>query len=298
MDYGKIVSRSATIVWENKYLILLGILASLGSGTISGGGGGGGGGNGNGNGQPFADPGQFPDFSAEIAGLAVGVILVLMCLAIFVGLLLWAISTVARGGLVASVDTIESGGKSSFTDGWRAAWQKVWTLLGIGLLPGIPGLILFAVGLLALGAYGGVWAIFGEEVLAPAGVGVGGVLALVACIVLPIILILSILRTFAERACMLEDLGVIDAYRRGWNVLMANLGEAIILFVLQIVIFLVLGAVLFVPGLFILLCCLLWPLLFVAQGAITAFVSALWTLAWREWTGLSAVMEKAPESLS
>ncbi|HSM56006.1 MAG TPA: hypothetical protein VK879_07615 [Candidatus Sulfomarinibacteraceae bacterium] len=297
MDYGKTLSRSATIVWENKYLILLGILAALGSGSIAGGGGGGGGGgsNGSGNGQPFTQPGQFPDFSAEIGGLAVGVILALICVALFVGILLWAISAIARGGLIASVDTIESGGKSSFTDGWRAGWQKVWTLLGIGLLPGIPGLILFAIGLLALTAYGGVWALVGEDVLAPAGVGLGAMFALLACIVLPIALLLSILRTFAERACMLEDLGVIDAYRRGWNVLAANLGEAIVLFVLQIVIFLVLGAVLFVPGLFLLLCCLLWPILFVVQGAITAFVSALWTLAWREWTGLSAMVEKAPK---
>lgn len=296
MEYGKIISRSVNIVWENKYLILLGVLASLGGSFPGGGGGGGGGGNGSGNGQPFGQPGQFPEFSGEIAGLAVGAILALLCVALFIGLLLWAVSTVARGGMVASVDTVESGGKSSFSQGWSAAWQKVWRLLGIGLLPGIPGMILFGVGILALGAYGGVAALFGEEIAAPAGIGAGGLIVLVACIVVPIVLVLSILRTFAERACMLEDLGVIASYRRGLDVLTANLGEAIVLFLIQIAIFIILGILLFVPGIFLALCCFLWPLLLAVQGAITAAVSSVWTLAWRDWTGAPGMIEKAPKA--
>lgn len=296
MEYGKIINRSVNVVWENKYLILLGILASLGGASFPSGGGGGNGGSGGGNGQPFGQPGQFPDISGEVAGLAIGAVLALLCVALFIGLALWAVSTIARGGLIASVDTVESGGKSSFSQGWRAAWQKVWRLLGIGILPGIPGLILFAVGLLALGTYGGIFALFGEEMATPAGVGAGGLIVLVACIIVPIVLLLSILRTFAERACMLEDLGVIASYRRGLDVLMANLGEAIVLFLIQIAIFVVLGIFLFVPGIFLALCCFLWPLLLAVQGAINAFVSAVWTLAWRTWTGASPVVEKAPKA--
>lgn len=297
MDYGTILSRAANVVLQNKYLIVLGILAGLGSGSFPGGGGGGGGGNGSGNGQPFGDPGQFPDIGGEIAGLAVGVIFALICVVLLVGIAFWVVSTVARGGLVAGVDTIELSGKSNLSQSWSAAWQKVWTLLGIGLLPGIPGLILFVVGLMALGVYGGVFALFGEDFAPPAGIGLGGLVGVVACIILPIALVLSILRNFAERACMLEDLGVVDSYRRGWNVLAANLGEAILLFLLQIAIFIVLGLALFVPGIFVALCCFLWPLLFVVQGALTAFVSAVWTLAWRTWTGGSPIVEKAPAAV-
>lgn len=295
MDYGSIFSRAANLVLQNKYLIVLGILAGLGSGSIPSGGGGGG--NGGGNGQPFGDPGQFPDIGGEIAGLAVGVILALVCVALLVGIAFWVVSSVARGGLVTGVDTIEMGAKSSLSQSWSAAWQKVWTLLGIGLLPGIPGLVLFVIGLMALGVYGGVFALFGEDFAPPAGIGLGGLVGVVACIVLPIALVLSILRNFAERACMLEDLGVVDSYRRGWNVLSANLGEAILLFLLQIAIFIVLGILLFVPGVFVALCCFLWPLLFVVQGAATAFVSAVWTLAWRTWTGSSPMVEKAPATV-
>lgn len=30
----------------------------------------------------------------------------------------------------------------------------------------------------------------------------------------------------------------------------------------------------------------MWPLLLLIQGAIAAYFSTVWTLAWREWTGL------------
>ena len=289
MEYSNILNRSANIVWQNKFLIALGFLASLGSGSF---GGGGGASNGNGNAQPF------PELGDEIAALAVGLILALVCVLFIVGIVLWAISTIARGGLIASVDSIESGEKSSFRQAWSAGWDKVWTLLGIGFIPAIPGLILFVGGVVALGAYGGITALIGEEfgsLFWTTGLGI--TLIVLACIVVPVVLVLSILRNFAERACMLENLGVIDAYRRGASVLMANLGEAIILFVLQIVIFIVLGILLFLPGLVLVLCCLLWPLLLVLQGAISAFLSAVWTLAWRTWTGEPPLAEKAPTAV-
>jgi hypothetical protein len=291
MEYGNIIRRAVNIVWQNKYLIVLGILAALGSGIGGGGGGGGGGGSSNGGAA------QGPDISGEVSAFLAGAIGIVICVAILVGILLWAISAIARGGLVASVDTIEEGGKSSFSHGWRAAREKTWTLLGIGLLPGIPGLIMFVAGLGAFAAYGGLSALLGERFAVPAGMGgLGGLLALLACVVVPIVLLLTILRSFAERAAMLEGLGVMDSYRRGWNVLTANLGEATLLFLLQIAIFIILGLVFFVPGILIALCCLLWPLLLVIQGGVSAAVSAIWTLAWREWTGGPKLVEKAPDA--
>jgi hypothetical protein len=291
MEYGKIVNRSVNIVWDNKYLIVLGILAALSGTTFSGGGGGGGG---NGGGQM----GPMPSFGTEEA-LAVGIIIAIIIVAVIIGLIFWAIGTVARGGLVAGVDTIEEGGTSSFSQAWNAGWQKVWTLLGIGIVPAIPGLILFVFGVFAaiVGVLG--YSLGLGDLINETGLGAGfGVLALlVLCIVVPIALVLTILRTFAERACMLENLGVIDSYRRGARVLTNNLGEAIVLFLLQIVIFIGLGILLFIPGFIAALCCFLWPLLILFQGAVTAFVSALWTLAWRTWTIGTPPAAKAPKAI-
>jgi hypothetical protein len=77
---------------------------------------------------------------------------------------------------------------------------------------------------------------------------------------------------------------VVDSYRRGVEVLMANLGTAVVLFLIQIVISLVVGLVLLIPGAIVALCFLLWPLLWLVNGFIAAYFSTLWTLAWREWT--------------
>lgn len=296
MEYGKIISRSASIVWQNKFLMVLGILAAIGSGLFTGSGGGGGdGGNVD---TGLWDPGQFSEYGDEIAAFAAGAVLVviaLACVGLLIGIVLWIVSTVARGGLIASVDSIEDGEKSSFRLAWSAGWSKVWTLLGISLLPAIPALIMFVLGLMGMAAYGGVFALFGDEFAESAGLaGLGTLFAVLACILMPIMLALMIVRNFAERACMLEDQGVIDAYRRGANVLMENIGEAILLILLQIAIFIVLGLILFLPGLLLLLCCCLWPLLLLLQGAIEAFVSSVWTLAWRTWTGRSKMVEKAP----
>lgn len=288
MEYGKLITRSVNIVWENKFLIILGILAALSGGGSFGGSGGGGGGSGSG------QPGQFPQLEEEFAALAVGLVIAVICVVLFVGLILWAISTIARGGLIAGVDTIESGQKSSFSQAWRAGWQRVWTLLGIGFIPAIPGLVLFVVGILGVVAYGGASAILGEQVAGPlVGAELGIIVILLMCIVVPIALVLSILRTFAERAAMLENLGVVDSYKRGWNVLTSNLGEAVILFLLQIAIGIVIGLVLFFPGMILIICC--FPLMLVIQGAISAFTSTLWTLAWNTWTGKQPpIVEKEP----
>jgi hypothetical protein len=292
MEYGKIFSRAVNVVWQNKFLIILGILAALAGGgsnpmtNYSFGGN-------NGTGQP----GQLPDLEPEAAGLAVGLGIALLCVIILVALVLWAISTVARGGLIAGVDSVERGEKSGFSIAWGAAWKKVWTLLGIGFLPAIPGLVLTVFGFITLGAYLGFSGVFGEDFAAGGLAGLGAPLIVAACIFIPIALVLAILRNFAERACMLENLGVIDSYRRGTRVLMDNLGEAIILFVLQIAIFIALGILLFVPGVILAVCCFLWPLLIVINGAVQAFLSALWTLAWRTWTGATSAMDKAPAAM-
>jgi hypothetical protein len=114
---------------------------------------------------------------------------------------------------------------------------------------------------------------------------------LLVCCALPFALLLGLLRTFAERACMIEGLGVIDSYGRGVAVLQTNLGSALVLFVLQIIIMIALAIVFLVPGLILALCFLFWPLLWLASGAVAAYFSTLWTLAWREWT---AAVSAAP----
>ena len=281
MDYGKLLTRAWNIIWEHKFLILLGVLVALG-GT-------GGGGNVNLNvSLPRGDVQEF-DFrlpQPEELGLPIGVAaaaLVFIGIAIVVGIVLWAVSTIARGGLIAGVNAIESGAPTDFGQAWRAGWEKKWPLLGIGVLPAIPG---FIIGLGVAAAFVGLYLFKVEMGPRLANIGLVAPLVALACVLVPIAVVLSALRIFANRACMLEDLGVFASYRRGVEVLLANLGPALVLFLLQVAISIGLGIVLLVPGAVMALCCLLWPVLLLVQGAIASYFSTLWTLAWREWTGL------------
>ncbi len=293
MDYGSLLSHAWEIIWNHKFLILLGVLVALGAG--------GGGANPGGTGgfdletpsmpqQPPQAP-EFPEMPRwrgfenfrlpNISGIA---IVLLVGGVIVIGLTVWVISTIAKGGLIAGADTIAAGGQTSFSAAFSAGWRRGWTLLGIGILPGIPALILALGALFVFLIASGAAPALGESVRVPLNVGVLGLLGLMGCLVTPLIFVLSLLQTFANRACMLEHEGVFSAYKRGLNVLFGNLGPVLVLFLIQIVLNVGIGLVMILPGIFMALCCVLWPVLLLIQGAIAAYFSTMWTLAWREWT--------------
>ena len=286
MDYSKLLSRAWNIVWEHKFLILLGVLV-----TLSGVGGGSGVSSGADFEREYGDfsltpPPGMPDWEiTALPALTVAAVILFVGLALVIGIALWVVSTIARGGLIAGASAIDSGASSSFAQAWSAGWQKGWRLLGIGVLPALPGLILLIAGLGLAGVFAGLYSLLGDSAVLPPNAGLVATLAALVCIAAPIALALGLLRTFANRACMLEGLGVFAAYRRGWDVLLDNIGPALVLFLLQIVISIGLGIALFLPGVLMALCCVLWPVLLLVQGAMAAYFSTLWTLAWREWTG-------------
>jgi hypothetical protein len=235
------------------------------------------------------------DFGVPEAAIIV-LVLLLASLALVVGIAIWIVSTIARGGLIAGASTIDAGGSSTFAQAWSAGWHKGWRLVGIGIVPAIPGFILVLAGLGAAGVFFALYGFLGEGVSYAPGAGMGVLFVALACVLIPISLVLGLLRTFANRACMLDDLGVIASYRRGFNVLLENIGPALILFLLQIVISAVLGVFMFLPGIVMVLCCILWPVLLAIQGTVASYFSTMWTLAWREWTGLGHGGEIVPET--
>ena len=304
MDYGKYLGRAWNIIWGHKFLILLGVLVALG--------GAGGGGNASANASlPRGDVNNFdfdfrpPDLGEEL-GLPAGLIMVgaiaLIGIALIVGIALWALSTIARGGLVAGASAIDAGSTSGFGQAFRAGWQKGWTLVGIGIVPAIPGFILVLLGIVGPVGYLGLAQLNAGNAPLPPNAAVAGIVAALACLLVPIAVVLSLLRTFANRACMLEDLGVFASYRRGVEVLLENIGPALVLFLLQATISIGLAIALFLPQIVMALCCVLWPVLLLVQGAVASYFSTLWTLAWREWTGLThagdVVAQRGDESES
>lgn len=288
MDYGKLFTRAWDTLWKNAFLILLGVLAVLGSGNSGGAS----------QSRYLIQDGDIPwrefqsfDFGgpfsqADFSVLAVGGIALLVIALVLFGLVFWALGLIARGGMINAVNEIEDGESSDFGSAFRAGWEKGWRMLGIGLIPAIPGLILLVI-VISILVFSGFWSNPGMDA-GWNGIRAAAPMLFMICLFVPIMLAVSALQTFANRACMLEDRGVIDSYRRGWEVLTANLGPALVLFILQVVINIVLGLVFFIPAILAAMCCLLWPLLIGIQAAFAAFYSILWTLAWREWVGFPA----------
>jgi len=272
MDYGKLFSRAWDIIWKNKFLILLGILIALSGGGSNGG-----------NPSQFtfrgdeADWQNFPGFDFEYGNPFQNLDIPIIA----------ALGTISRGGLIGAVNEIEQGNPTSFSDAFQAGWQKGWRLIGIGLVPAIPGVVLFVIAASSVFTFGGIELLTQGGIQSFAGLGAFLPLIVLSCILVPVMLILSLLSVFANRACMLEDLDVIGSYRRGFEVLGDNLGPAALLFLLQIAISFGLIIMMIVPGILIALCCLLWPVFLLIEGGFAAYYSTLWTLAWNEWTGMA-----------
>jgi len=309
MDYGRVLSRAWQITWRWKVLWILGFLVALGSGAGGGGPTMSSSSNGNMTVGPW-DLGQIGEPGGAFWAAFSGVILALLCLGLFIALAIWVLSIIARGGLIAGVVQVEDEGTTSFGQAWRVGVQRFWTLLGVGFLAAIPMFILvftllifFVLGVVAAGG-------FSQFSEAATGVSIVSLLlcsGVFCCGLIIVAIVLDQIRIYAERAAILEGLGWIDAFKRGWEVIKDHLGPTVILwlifFALGFVIFgLVIGVMVVVglpAGLLAAslepsgwlaapLCCggLLAFIFFALLGAVVeTFTSATWTLAYRELTG-------------
>ncbi len=307
MDFGKVLGRAWEITWRWKMLWVLGFLAALGQGSganpsnysLSG--------------DEFERYGyRLGDSAEQFFALLSGLILVLICLALIVAIVLWVVSVIARGGLIAGVQQVEEEGSTSFGKAWSAGVRKFWTLFGLGILAALPLILLIIIGviLLALGIFVGIGLMeVGEAApiltIVLVSIICGGFLL---CGLFILVVVLEQIRIYGERAAILEDLGWIDAFKRGWQVLKDNLGATIILwlifFALGIVIFGLSFALVFAlaaplfglfvindPGWWLLgpLCIggVLGTIVFaLIRSIIMTFTSATWTLAFREMTAM------------
>jgi len=240
MDYGQLFRRSWEIVWQNKFLFILGFLAALGGSS-----GGSSGSNFNfsvpGPGSSGSDP--FPadafaevvDFWAAYGGLILG----LLCFLFVLGIVFWLIRLAAQGGMIEAVDRIEAGEKMTFRTAFSAGVGRIGSLVGLNLLLNAPfiifGLLFAGLGLSFLfSAVQGNGAVDApERMLAIFGV-CGG---LVACLLVPLGLLVLVVQPFAQRGLMLKQLGVVASIRHGWQVVRDNVGDVILL----IIAFLVIG---------------------------------------------------------
>jgi len=311
MDYGRVLSRAWEITWRWKVLWILGFLASLTKASSGG----------SNSGYEYSGSEWGSTYGPYIPPGVVAALIGIGCLAFILAIALWVVSVIARGGLIAGVQQVEEEGSTRFGQAWRAGAGRFWTLFGLSFLTALPVfiLVMIGIGVLILITLGTVGVFNTSEAL-----GITGIIAsilcggVICCAAIIFAIVLNQIRVYGERAAILEGMGWIDAFKRGWQVLKENLVPTLIFWVIFLMIGLVLGSLIFaavlafgVPfGLFTAygsaklggwmvapVCCggLLVMIVFALMASIVeTFTSATWTLAYRELTGLAAAPVEEP----
>jgi hypothetical protein len=292
-NFGEVLTRAWQITWKFKVLWIFGILA----GCSNGGGGGGGGGNTGFSTGPsdFNVPPEIQRFVSMmenwvawvednlwifiLIGLAV---LVLIVISIFLG-------TIGKIGLIKGSYQAEMGAeKLAFGELFSASMPYFWRVFGLSFLIWLAVLLLF-VPLILLGVI-------------TAGVALLCLLPLI-CLLIPLGFAVGIIIEQANRAIVLENLGIFGGLKRSWEISRANVGPLIIMGLILFGISLVLGIVIalpifivvfptifafaigegqsFTPLYVALACiCLYAPVSWILNGILNTFTQSAWTLTY------------------
>ncbi len=232
MDYTKLLTRAWNITWNHKYLWILGFLAALGQGGSNSSYRTGGSRTPSTSGTPTFP--EMPDFNAFWQDNMV-LIIGLICLGFIIGLALWLLRLTAQGGLISAVKEIEGGQKSSLGQSFGAGVSYLPCMVGLNILINLP---LMMIGLLLFGLFFGTvgFTVFGTAIESGNFESLMGSMGMfflcfipLACLTIPLAIILGIWEKAAQRGIVLHELGVMDSLRESWGVLKSHVTEVIVI---------------------------------------------------------------------
>jgi len=307
-DFGEVLTRAWQIIWKHKVLWIFGILASCGQSRS--------GGNSNsstrtsGNGGNFNSnmPPQFLQFANWLESHIWQFVIILFAFICIVWIIALILSSIGRAGLIRGAAQVENGAESLiFGQLFSESTPYLWRILGLSLLLSLPALIfvviaaVFAISLVATTSTGNPSAAMGGVAMIPILIGC-------CCLFLPVMFVLGMIGQQAQRAIVLEELGVFPALSRGWEIFRANLGPIILMAIILAVIGVVAGLIVAIPIfivvfptmlayvagngqsasplIFMGICiCLYFPVALVLQGIVTSYTETAWTLTYMRLTG-------------
>lgn len=305
-NFGEVLTRAWQITWKFKVLWIFGILA----GCTNGGGGGGGGGGGNtgySNGpSDFNIPPELQRFIYQMENFAnwvednlwifiiIGLVfLLLIVISVFLG-------TIGRIGLIKGSYAAEQGTESlAFGELFSTSMPYFWRVFGLSFLLGLA-VFLLIIPLVLIGVLS-------------AGVGFLCLLPLI-CLFIPVGFAVGILIEQANRAIVLENLGIFAGLKRSWEIARSNVWPLLIMGLILFGITLVAGIIIalpifivvfptifafamgegqsFTPLYYALACiCLYAPVSWVLNGILTTFSQSAWTLTYLRLTQKSETPE-------
>jgi hypothetical protein len=305
LDFGGTLRRAWQITWNHKILWLFGIFSAIaGRATF----------NFNGGGPRFNpnnfvpnNPEAFPQIQRAFPNLDQNAIIAIglgiLCVVLIIAITLYVLHVIARGGLIGGIQLADATGQATFGQAWGAGIKHFWTVLLIGLIVAVIGILI------------GAASVFAAATIC---------LTPLACIGFLLIAVLGVYTYLAQIAAVTENLSFSEALGKAWQVVQANIGPVLLLAVILIVIEVVLGflfaipfAIAFAPliaaavasgasgngqvaagGAIVSgLCLIVWiPVVIVLEGILETWVISTWTLAYKQLSAApgSAVAPASP----
>jgi flagellar biosynthesis protein FliQ len=248
INYSAILSRAWNITWKNKILWFFGFLAMLGSG---------GGARSNPqfsfqlNRPETANlPPEWANFFDQVSKIDINtwinIIVGGVCFLLLLGLGLWILSIIGRGGLIGGIVKADATGAVTFREAWGMGFRYFWRLLLIRLLAFVVGLAIAVVVFLP-GAIIGILTC-----------GLGFIPLVCVMVIAGVVMGLWFL--LMDYAVVMENQGVGEAIGRAWTILRDHIGPIIIFYLILLALSLGLGIAL---------------LVLIAPGAVLIFLSIL-----------------------
>lgn len=311
IDITKILKRAWHILWNYRILWVFGLLLAV----TTGGGGRAGSGTGTNTASPGASLNQ-PPFLRELSQwfeLNLGPLLLrperyiatwieiglgLLLLGLLVGAVFAVLRYVSEAAVIRMVNGYEETGvKAGFAQGWRMGWSRAaFRMWLIDLIIVLPPLALVLI-LVALGI--GVYFMVRDGLTALAVIGLVASIGLGCLLLLAIIVVailLGLLSQFFKRSAALENNGVVESLRRGWEMVRRNWQSAALMWLIMVAVAIAWALV------SVVLIILLIPVfvLLILPGLIVAVFPALAALGIASlfvgspWSWIIAVLAGAP----
>jgi len=320
VDLGYVLRRAWEVTWRHKVLWLFGFLVSLGIVGRRVGIGSGGRWEWSVRELPPEVQRAITDLLSSSTFTAVIAALVLLALAVGIGLAL--LGALGRAALVDQVQAAEEQGVAILGAGWQAGRRHLWMVFLIRLLLGLPVGVVASTGVLPVAGTGLMIARHTRPEAALPGVLVVPVVLFTClfpaiCVAALLSVPFGVLRRLAVRACVLEGCGVRQSIVRAWAMLREQVGPLalvwLILFGAGIGVTIVVALPLALVALSVVAVALLavftspivsvalvlivglltWLVGAACNSVVETFSSAVWTLAYRELTGLGLTGEEA-----
>jgi len=308
MDIGNVLSRAWQIIWKHKVLWIFGILAGCS-------GNGGGANNFRASYQGSESSQQFQPYMDQFQSMPQWLIALIVIVLILVVLLLVVLSiflgTIGRIGLIRGTQQAEGGAASlSFGELFSGSTPYFWRVFGLNLLVGLA--------IAVIGILFAILAVAGTVVTL--GLGLLCLLPLV-CVLVPVVWFVSVIVEQASIAIVIENLGVMDGLRRGWELVRANLGTMIVMALILLLGVGVIGGLIIglpvaafvIPAIiggavagerafggglvFALVCFVAYlPVLLVLSGILRGYIESAWTLTFLRLTAKPAELLPTTET--